>query len=533
MSESQPNVLVLLSDQHNYRCLGHVDDTEGGEPVHTPALDDLAESGTVFEQTYCPVPLCAPSRISMLTGREARDAGGWRNGSVLRPELSTLPEAFADAGYETCLVGKMHLGGSRQFVGFNHRPYGDLTGDAGHQYDPLFDGIDFESINIQKGAGVDASKKIYDSRWRQSVITHAGVVDFPESLLQEANVIRETVAFLREHRSNNPDQPWFLCASLSRPHPPYTAPRRHFERYWPDDVPPPQADETDDHPLGEAVAGWMGLDALDDEDTMRARAGYFACVDYLDELIGDLLTTLDRDGFLDDTIVVYTSDHGELIGEHGLWGKRTWHEESSRVPWIVQHPDHRSGDVPSPTVSTPVSLVDLFPTLCGLTNVAAPDDLDGTDLSETIRDGTDPDRGPVFCDLLIPQWGEGTEYRMIRDGRYKYVGFREFPDLLFDVETDPFERNNLAADPDSEEATIREEFRRRLDDTMDFEAVAEERARADAQADRYALRAAPSHGNVYHMPDGRLVDAETPLYQPRVLAKDASDVFDDWPRDDG
>ena len=129
----RPNILFLLSDEHSYRFMGHVPEDRGGEPVDTPAFDRLASHSTVFTDAYCQMPLCTPSRLCLLTGREVRRAGAWNNASVLRPELSTLPGTLRDAGYETCLVGKMHLGGTQQFVGFNHRPYGDLTGKAGHQ----------------------------------------------------------------------------------------------------------------------------------------------------------------------------------------------------------------------------------------------------------------------------------------------------------------------------------------------------------------------------------------------------------------
>jgi choline-sulfatase len=200
----QPNILFLLSDEHSFRCMGHVDNASGGEPVHTPNFDRLAMQGTIFSDTYCQMALCTPSRLCILTGREVRGAGAWNNNSVLRPELPTLPRTLAEAGYETCLVGKMHLGGNQQFVGFRHRPYGDLTGRTGHQWEPLDD--------------TDANAKM---RIRT---TAAGVTEIPESLIQDEVVARETLAFLREHRHTHPDQPWFLCASFSHPHFPLTAP---------------------------------------------------------------------------------------------------------------------------------------------------------------------------------------------------------------------------------------------------------------------------------------------------------------------
>lgn len=137
MTQHQPNVLLLMSDEHTFRGFSHLDQDAGGEPVRTPTLDDLATTGVRFDQTYCAAPLCTPSRISMLTGREPQDCGAWTNKSVLRPGLTTIPETLQAAGYETCLIGKMHLGGNRQFGGYANRPFGHLTGGGGHETDPL------------------------------------------------------------------------------------------------------------------------------------------------------------------------------------------------------------------------------------------------------------------------------------------------------------------------------------------------------------------------------------------------------------
>lgn len=527
-TDAPPNVLVLLSDQHNHRYVGHVDDPVD-VPVSTPRLDELAATATTFERTYCQSPLCTPSRMSMLTGREPRHSGGWANHSYINADAPTIPEAFADAGYETCLVGKMHFGGDRQFCGFQHRPYGDVTGTTGHQFEPLFDAP--PDFNATKGAGKEYAHNYQQEGALRALVEKAGVTEIPESLLQEHNVARESLAFLREFVHDSPDTPWFLCASFSRPHPPFTVPRRHFERYWPDAVSPPELDragDTVDHPLTRYVRDRYAASDLDDEDVLRARAAYLGCVSYLDEILDDFLTTLATSGLLENTVVVYVSDHGEMAGEHGLWGKRVWHEGSTRVPWYVQLPEHRTGDRPPATVSTPVSLADLFPTLCGLAGVDAPTDLQGADLSAAVATGAEPDRGPVFCDLLDPD--EGHLYRMVRDGRYKYVRFEDAPDLLFDLAADPAERTDLTSSSDHADAEAA--YASLVDETMDFGSVAAERRRDRAELDRHELSISQGHGNAYVMPDDRIVDADTPLYRPYVLARDPSQVFEDWPGED-
>lgn len=504
----RPNVLFLLSDEHSFRFFSYLTRAEGGEPVRTPTLDALALGGAAFDAAYCAMPLCTPSRYCLWTGREQDRCGAWGNDVVLPPDLVTLPGHLLAAGYETCLLGKMHFGGSRQFNGFRHRPYGDLLGvDAGHQWDPIARG--------HERAGMGNARKLRD----------AGVTTIPESLLQEQVVARESIAFLREQHHRAADQPWFLCASFSRPHFPYTAPRRHFERYRPDGVPRPRIGREGDgarHAHSVANREHWGLDGHTAEEQARARAAYFACVEYLDEVLGDFLTCLERDGLLENTIVVYTADHGEMAGEHGLWYKNTFLEASARVPLLVQLPEHRRGEVPPARVRTPVSLVDLFPTLCGLVGVAAPDGLDGTDLSRTIRSGASAcERGAVVCQYL-PEW------RMVRDAWHKYVAFPDRSDLCFDLTADPDEQHDLIRAGEERERV--EALRQTTRAGVDFEEVAR-RAREERRRlmERYPTKVKGRTPNQRILPDGRLVEGDATLYQPVVLAERAGDAFDDWP----
>lgn len=535
MSQHPPNILLLMSDEHTFRGFSYRDPDAEGEPVATPTLDGLAESGTAFDQTYCAAPLCTPSRISFLTGREPMACRAWTNKSVLRPGFPTLPETLGNAGYETCLVGKMHLGGNRQFCGFDNRPYGDLTGGGGHETDPL-PNLEHEILAGAAKMPIDDENGGAEPRRHpdpmRSRTADAGVTEVPESLLQETNVVEETVAFLREHDHERPDQPWFLTASFGRPHFPLTAPDRYVDRYWPDNVTDPKVGREGDaaeHRVVDAMAEQFQTAAIDERELLGARAAYFACIDYLDDRIGDLLGMLQRSDLLENTIVVYTSDHGELAGEHGLWWKHSWHEAATRVPWFVQLPGHRSDDRQAGEITTPTSLLDLYPTICGLVGIDPPASLDGVDLSTAVRTGTEPDRGPVFTDNLVPRWGRGTEFRMVRDGRYKYVGFRDGDELLFDVESDPLERDDISDDGSA--STVRDHLAETVDETVEFETA--ERMRIDDQTEDvgYALSIPKGTGNAYLFPDGRLVDAGTPLYKPDVLADYPPDVFADWPRE--
>jgi choline-sulfatase len=506
-----------MSDEHSFRCLSRCSD-QRGEPVDTPTFDRLADQSANFDQTYCQMPLCTPSRLCMLTGREVRDCNAWDNRNVLPPDLTTLPEAFNDAGYDTSLVGKMHLGGNRKFGGFDDIPYGDLAERPGHQWEPL-----------DRAGGAATGDRTAD----------AGVTEIPESQLQEYVTTRESLSWIREQEAAT-DDPWFLCASFSRPHFPLTAPRRYLRRYWDveDDEPRDRLTDpkvgyegdTTDHPMTEGAVEGFEVEDIGSRQRQHARAAYFACVDFLDDIVGEFLAALERDGTLENTIIVYTSDHGELAGEHGLWWKHTWHEAATRVPWFVQTPDHRRGDGSGTTFETPTSLGDLFPTLCGLAGVETPSDLDGEDLSEAVETGVEPDRGPVFCDNLTQRWGEGTEFRAVREADYKYVGFRDAPELLFDLSEDPFEQENLAPDATGSDKEALVRLRETVAETMDFEAAAAERERDSWLEDEYELdvETASASENCYLMPDGTVVDADEPLYDPTVVTADPASTYDDY-----
>jgi choline-sulfatase len=506
----KPNILFLLSDEHSFRYMGHVEDRQGGEPVHTPNLDRLAGSGVRFSDAYCQMPLCSPSRLSLLTGLEIRRCGGWWNDVILRPELNTLPGTLGNAGYETCLVGKMHLAGTNQFAGFKHRPYGDLTGRTGHQWEPL------------------KAKKTgpYAMRFRTE---KAGLTEIPESQMQEHLVAEEGLAFVREHRHRNPNRPWFLCLSFSRPHFPLTAPCRHFERYWPNGVTPPRVGPTGDayaHPMSVGMRAGFKAGEISTAEMMKARAAYFACVSYLDEVLGDLLIRLEAAGALDNTIIIYTSDHGEMAGEHGVWWKQGWYEACTRIPLIFSLPQHRQGTLPSRVRQTPVALLDLFPTVCSLAGVEYPDDLDGVDLSAAIAADTSPPDRPVVCDNLMPRWGSGTEFRMVRQGSFKYVRFRDAPALMFDLANDPMEQVDLCRNTPKPAHASRDRLRRFAEESMDFDEAQRERLERDTELARhYALSVPESTGNLYLMPSGSLLNAEDMLYHPTVICENAEDVL--------
>ena len=518
----RPNILFLLSDQHSYRFLSSLPPERGGEPCRTPALDQLARQGLRFDAAYCQTPLCTPSRTSLLAGRHAHRC------PVLWPETPTFASQLGVHGYATAAVGKMHLPGSRQYAGFSARPYGDFNAPSpSHQKDPL------------------SLPGVRDHIFMPSIIEDVGISDIPESMLQEQYVVRESLAWLREQRNAASEQPWLLYASFVHPHFPMNAPRRFCERYWPKGVTPPKVSaggDGQDHPSTQGALRALGGESqghycadITPEQTLRARAAYFACVDHLDEIIGDFLALLERDGLLDNTIVVYTSDHGELGGEHGLWWKQTWHEASARVPLIISTPAHRRGEVAPTVIDDPVSLGDLFPTLCGLADAAPPGDLDGADLSPVLRGEACPalaERPGVFVENLNPHAGAGTEYRLIRSARYKYIAFNECDDLAFDMLEDPDEQRNLMGRAQGEVADELAQLRSAIYADFAFPEAMESLRRERAEfVRRFPSRIKSSTSNQIMRGDGMLVEADQPLDCPHIASEDPRMDFADCPQE--
>ncbi|NKB70775.1 MAG: sulfatase-like hydrolase/transferase [Candidatus Latescibacteria bacterium] len=510
---TRPNILFLLSDEHSFRFLSARSYEDGGEPCRTPTLDGLIDKGVHFDAAYCQMPLCTPSRISMLCGRHSHRCGAWSNNSILPPDLPTFSSHLGDNGYATCTVGKMHLGGSLQHAGFQDRPYGDFGGPCSHQEDPLQT----------------------DEDTMRSRTVDAGLSQVPEALLQEQMVARQSLAWLRQQRHTDPDKPWLLMASFSRPHFPLTAPSRFLDRYHPEGAPPPRTGRSGDsaeHPMTKGAVKGFRTEEIEAEEGRKARAAYFACVDQLDEILGDFLALLQRDGLLDNTVIVYSSDHGEMAGEHGLWWKNTWHESSARVPFIVSTPAHRRGDLPAQQVDTPVSLADLFPTFCGLAGIKPPPGLDGVDLSQILNGNDSPqlqDRPGVVTEAVIPRWGQGTEFRLARSARYKYVLFSDVPDLAFDLLEDPLEQHNIAATDNPQVAAELAHLRNHLLDGFSFADATQTRQRQSTQLkEQYPARVQPQTPNQILRGDGQLVEADQPLYQARVVSPDPAADFDDF-----
>lgn len=488
MTGTHPNILLIISDEHSPHALGY----EGNPIVRTPNLDRLAKAGAYFEAAYCQSPLCAPSRMSMLTGKHPHRCSAWHNRSILYPEHVTLPAHFARHGYTTAIVGKLHIRSVERYAGFQFRPYGDLRpSGTGHQREPVH-------LFPTRGRDQRAATR--------NTLRSAGVTMIPTGMLQESVVNAEAAAFVRD-RADRGSMPWLLVASYTRPHPPLTSPRRFFEHYWPDNVDMPDLSRVDfenPHPYDAALRESFGFADVSPAEVRRGRAAYYASCSFVDEAVGDLLAVLGRDRLLDDAIIVYLSDHGEMCGEHGLWWKSTYYDGASRVPLLILDPNLPESH--GRRVSLPVELDDLFPTLCVRAGIPVPGELDGRDMTDLLRGNTGGWRGTAIMEYWLKH--RCGPMRMLRTPEFKYVHFYNAKPVLFDLTDEAGEFRNRAGDPGYREEE--RELQDRLMGGFDNDAV----GRRSAEDLGVSRRARYKRGtpNQYSMSDGRLIDAERSLY---------------------
>jgi choline-sulfatase len=452
MEAHRPNVLLLMADQLAAGWLP----AYGHAAVHAPNLTDLAERATVFESAYCPAPLCAPSRAGLLSARLPSRAGVFDNAAEMPASLPTVTHQLRADGYYTGLAGKMHFVGPDQLHGFEERLTADIyPGDldwtpdwrlpAGEQL-PWYHTM--ESV-LAPGVSVASMQQDYDDE-----------VAF--------RAVRKLFDLAREDAR----RPFFLVVSFSNPHDPWELRARYWELYDRDAIDLPAVpriplDEADPH--SRRLRAMCGVDEVElSPDQLRtARHGYYAAISYLDERVGEVLGALRDARFDDDTIVAFTSDHGEMLGERGLWYKMSFFEPSARVPLLIRAP----GGASPRRVAEPVSLLDVAPTLLELTGASWPDEhseaLDGSSLVGLMSGAGATGRRPVLAEYLAE--GVNAPAVMVRRGRHKLIACPGDPDQLYDVAADPAELANLANEPE-QRATL-EKLRDEVSRHWDLEAL--------------------------------------------------------------
>lgn len=452
------NTLLLMSDEHNRRMLG----CAGHPLVRTPHLDALAARGVRLTDAYCNSPLCVPSRASFAAGRYVHDLATWDNAS---PYAGTPPSwggRLAEAGRRVTTIGKLDFRGDGHPDGFADQRLAKQRGEKGDLLGLFRDPVVKRPGSRQRAleAGVGESGLIRGDR----AVTEAAC----EWLAREAGV---------------GDEPWTLYVSWLAPHFPLIVPQEYFDRYPLADIDLPEqgADYLAGlHPVVQQLRWHFDVDEPIAEEQQRiCRAAYYGLCTFLDEQVGRVLAALERSGQAGNTRIIYVSDHGEMLGEHGLWWKCAMYEGSVGVPLIAAGPDLPRGR----TLGTPASLVDLFPTLLHGAGVPLPDGLPGRSLWPLLAGPEELGR-EIFCEYH----GHGTPGAayMLRGGALKYIHYVGYRPQLFDLAADPGERHDLAADP--RQAGTLAMFEARLRAIVDPEG-ADRRAKADQARRLGALRA--------------------------------------------
>jgi len=439
------NVLFLLSDQHRPSCMGHL----GDRLARTPHMDSLAATGMRFSSAYCTNPVCTPSRASILTGLYTHNHRTWNNGTPWPFQIKTMAHHFSRAGYVSGLIGKMHFVDA-QTHGFDYRlDFNDWFQYLGPKTQLYAD----ELGRPNSGSGLP----IIDDLWRdfgdpwqvhrtpdgRKGFVHIGRASMIDERDQfEAFVSRESIRFLKRFSK---DHPFFLISSYLKPHDPFTPPPRHARMFKAEDMKLPDTwGKVDLSKVPAEIRRRIETDAPNPEikDPAYARqriAMYYANVAYLDESIGHVLRTLQELNLEKDTIVIYSSDHGEMLGDHGLWHKFVFYEPSVGVPLIFRVPGMtQAGSV----CSTPVSQVSLMATLLDLCGVPVPSGLDGEPLTPFLRQpGLNPEK-PVYAEFALQSKNAKA---MIRLGNWKYNHYANDTPELYNLHNDPNEMNNLAS----------------------------------------------------------------------------------------
>ncbi|MBL8385922.1 MAG: choline-sulfatase [Burkholderiales bacterium] len=425
-----PNILFIMADQLAAGVLA----AYGHKLVRTPNLDRLAARGTVFENAYCPNPICASSRFAMMSGQYSSRIGAFDNASEFPAAVPTFAHYLRSLGYATCLSGKMHFVGPDQLHGFEERVTTDIypsdfgwTADWARQVEPYAPSQMSMRGVVESGLCVRSLQMDYDD-----------------------DVANQSVQWLYDHARRPEGNPFLLVSSFTHPHNPFTISRKYWDLYADDDIDMPAVPfipfEKRD-PWSQRYYRLIRQDEhhVTDAHIRSARHAYYGMVSYVDDKVGMLLDTLEKIGALDNTVIIFTADHGEMLGERGMWYKFNPYEPSIKVPLIVSAPGAKAGH----RVGANCGLVDLLPTLLDLATDGTPPELvdhcDGRSLTGWLH-GQDASWSD---EALIEFTSEGVYAPafILRKGRYKYVHCDGDPGMLFDMQADPRELTNLCADP--------------------------------------------------------------------------------------
>ncbi|WP_226550884.1 choline-sulfatase [Celeribacter naphthalenivorans] len=424
MTAQTPNILILMVDQLN----GTLFPDGPAEWLHAPNLKRLAARSTRFANSYTGSPLCAPGRASFMSGQLPSRTRVYDNAAEFASDIPTYAHHLRRAGYQTCLSGKMHFVGPDQLHGFEERLTTDIyPADFGWTPDYRKPGerIDWWYHNMGS-------------------VTGAGVAEISNQMEYDDEVAYHATRKIQDLSRGKDDRPWCLTVSFTHPHDPYVTRQKYWDLYEDcehllPEVPAMGYEDHDPHSKRIFDANdWRNFD-ITDEDIRKSRRAYFANISYLDDKIGGILDTLEATR--QEAVILFVSDHGDMLGERGLWFKMNFYEGSARVPLMIASPDLAPG-----LIETPVSTIDVTPTLCDIAGVSMADVMPWTDGESLIPLA----KGEARTALVAMEYAAEASYAplvALRDGDYKFTRCALDPEQLFDLANDPHELTNLADDP--------------------------------------------------------------------------------------
>lgn len=466
----QPNILFILTDQHRLSATG----CYGDSPCRTPNLDRLAEEGVRFENAYTTFPVCSPARGTIQTGLYPHGHGVTANihevgCSVheLQDHPSRLPRRLQAAGYSTGYTGKWHLGTTRE-TSFHMPNRPSLPSDLGYEGQdfPGHGGAGYDYDDYQKWLAA-RGQQLKTRPWQEStrrIRQDIAELDMATDATVPAYLVDKTIDLIDRFQERS--QPFFMNLNFWGPHNPYHATGEFIDMYRDVEIPPWPSFEWESRSTDgphHLKVHWDKEDYSWDDWAMAVRY-YYARASMIDSQIGRLIEYLRDTGILENTVVIFTADHGETLGSHGGLLDKGWHhfEETERIPMIVRPPDGAHAGSVCPEF---VSLVDIYPTLLDLANADPPDyTLHGRSLMPLV-DGSDVEWRDAIVTEFLGLGNVPTCMKTIRLGNLKYGYNGPFPGELYDLEADPTESNNLIHDPSYSDEL--EEMQQKLDEWME------------------------------------------------------------------
>ena len=443
----KPNIIYIQSDQHTFDIMG----CAGDDIVETPNLDKLADSGTLITNAYAASPICVPSRMAAITGLNPSESEVWTNDQILDSAIPTYAHSLGANGYDPVQVGRMHFNGFDQFHGFSER----LVGDHGrnHMGSPRDPGTHGELL------GTAGPKRIS--------LEESGIGQTAYQVHDEI-VSSEAVKYIDNLGKKDNNAPISLSIGLMLPHQPFIASKEDYEKYEGKVGMPknPAKPLEECHPYIQWWRQRTGSEEVSQDEIKRCRIAYYALVDRMDKIIGDIIDSLERNGFMENTMIVYTSDHGEQLGEHGLWWKQTFYEDSVKVPAIISWPGHIPG---KQVLNSVINQYDLIATMLDASGSPELPRSNGKSLLKHLQDPVNNkwdnlafseycmDDSSVhdfsgnlsvgkFNNLDVHAKEGGVQNRMVRKDNFKLIYYHGYDVELFDLDNDPDELNDLAGD---------------------------------------------------------------------------------------